>query len=177
MKSPYSTNYAEARAQFIEAARANNATVESYRLSQAGPTGEELATDTAWVGTTTAKKVLVTTSATHGVEGYFGSATQVEWLRRAKDQTLPQDVAALHIHAINPYGFAWMRRANEDNVDINRNWINFDLSLPLKGVFHSDDALWQGMALGQGLAACRAALSALSEDAHPPTGFPRGVRP
>jgi hypothetical protein len=28
-----------------------------------------------------AKRVLVTTSATHGVEGFFGSATQVEWLR------------------------------------------------------------------------------------------------
>jgi hypothetical protein len=38
------------------------------------------------------------------------------------------------------------------------------ISETLKGVFHSDDALWQGMALGQGLAACRAALSALSED-------------
>jgi Protein of unknown function (DUF2817) len=75
-----------------------------------GPTGEELATDTAWVGPASAKKVLVTTSATHGVEGYFGSATQVEWLRRATGDTLPQDVAALHIHAINPYGFAWMRR-------------------------------------------------------------------
>jgi hypothetical protein len=55
MKSPYSANYAEARAQFIEAARATNAIVESHKLSQTGPTGEELATDTAWVGTTTAK--------------------------------------------------------------------------------------------------------------------------
>jgi len=76
MKSPYSTAYAEARAQFIEAARAANATVQSNRLSQTGPTGEELATDTAWVGATTANKVFVTTSATHGVEGYFGSAVQ-----------------------------------------------------------------------------------------------------
>jgi Protein of unknown function (DUF2817) len=130
MKSPYSTTYAEARAQFIEAARATNATVESHELSQLGPNGEGLATDTAWVGPTTAKRVLVTTSATHGVEGYFGSATQVEWLRRAKGETLPEGVAALHIHAINPYGFAWMRRTNEDNIDINRNWINFDVSLP-----------------------------------------------
>jgi hypothetical protein len=33
MKSPYSTAYAEARAQFIEATRATNATVESHELS------------------------------------------------------------------------------------------------------------------------------------------------
>jgi hypothetical protein len=32
----------------------------------------------------------------------------------------------------------------------------------LRGAFHSDDALWQGMALGQGLAACQAAMSGLS---------------
>src|SRR5581483_7138224 len=27
----------------------------------------------------------------------------------------------LLIHAVNPYGFAWCRRANEHNVDLNRN--------------------------------------------------------
>jgi hypothetical protein len=29
------------------------------------------------------------------------------------------------VHAINPYGFAWIRRVNEDNVDLNRNCIDF----------------------------------------------------
>ncbi len=43
---------------------------------------------------------------------------------------MPKDVAVLHVHAINPYGFAWLRRTNEQNIDINRNWINFDLPLP-----------------------------------------------
>ena len=130
MKSPYSTTYAEARAQFIEAARAANSILGTHKLSQLGPADEELATDTAWVGPTTAKRVLVTTSATHGAEGFFGSATQVEWLRRTIGEKLPLDVAALHIHAINPYGFAWMRRTNEDNVDVNRNWIDFETPLP-----------------------------------------------
>jgi hypothetical protein len=34
------------------------------------------------------------------------------------------------VHAINPYGFAWLRRTNEHNIDINRNWIVFDQTLP-----------------------------------------------
>ena len=34
------------------------------------------------------------------------------------------------IHAINPYGFAWNRRVTEDNVDLNRNWIDFGAPLP-----------------------------------------------
>jgi hypothetical protein len=29
----------------------------------------------------------------------------------------------------------------------------------IRAAFHSDDLMWQGMALGQGLAACRAALN------------------
>ena len=73
--------------------------------------------------------MLVTVSGTHGVEGFFGSAVQVEWLRRIKGAALPGDIAALHIHAINPYGFSWLRRTNEDNVDINRNWMDFDAPL------------------------------------------------
>jgi hypothetical protein len=43
---------------------------------------------------------------------------------------LPPGFAALHIHAINPYGFAWLRRTNEDNIDLNRNWLDFDRPLP-----------------------------------------------
>jgi hypothetical protein len=41
----------------------------------------------------------------------------------------------LHIHAINPYGFAWLRRTNEDNIDINRNWVNFDEALPQNALY------------------------------------------
>ena len=27
------------------------------------------------------------------------------------------------LHALNPYGFAWLRRVNEHNVDLNRNFL------------------------------------------------------
>ena len=30
------------------------------------------------------------------------------------------------VHAVNPWGMAWWRRANEHNVDLNRNWQDFD---------------------------------------------------
>ena len=30
------------------------------------------------------------------------------------------------IHAINPYGFAWLRRVTNENVDLNRNWVDFN---------------------------------------------------
>ena len=28
------------------------------------------------------------------------------------------------VHAINPHGFAWLRRVTEDNVDLNRNFVD-----------------------------------------------------
>ena len=131
MDTSFSDDYGEARTRFLDAARSAGAVMSSFRLDQPGPEGIELSTDVAWLGPRTAKAVIVTLSATHGVEGFFGSATQTEWLRRAKSAAaLPEAVAAMHVHALNPYGFAWLRRTNETNVDINRNWVDFSKALP-----------------------------------------------
>ena len=130
MNGCFSDSYAEARDKFRSAAREADAVTSSFALGVRGPDGGELATDAAWMGAAEASRVLVTTSGVHGVEGFFGSATQIEWLRRAEASPLPKDTAVLHIHAINPYGFAYLRRTNEENIDINRNWINFDEKLP-----------------------------------------------
>jgi Protein of unknown function (DUF2817) len=135
MNGCFSASYAEARDKFLGAARDAGAVTSSFVLGVPGPDGGELATDAAWVGAAEARRVLVTTSGVHGVEGFFGSATQIEWLRRAKAQPLPKDTAALHVHAINPYGFAHLRRTNEENIDINRNWINFDEALPENALY------------------------------------------
>ncbi|HEY6924022.1 MAG TPA: M14 family metallopeptidase [Steroidobacteraceae bacterium] len=125
----FSQDYAEAREKFLSAARKAGARLSQYRASATGPDGGMLSTDVALIGPEDARAVLVTISATHGVEGFFGSATQIEWLTRGEAATL-QGAAALHIHALNPYGFAWLRRTNEDNIDINRNWIDFNSPLP-----------------------------------------------
>ena len=130
MDGCYSDDYVEAREKFTLAAQAAGAQITRFALDKQGPDGGELSTDVAWLGPPEADRVLVTISGTHGVEGFFGSATQTEWLRRVKTAPLNEGVAALHIHAINPYGFAWLRRTNEGNVDINRNWMNFDAPLP-----------------------------------------------
>src|SRR5215469_1633988 len=135
MDTSFSDDYGKARTKFLDAARSAGAVTSSFRLDRPGPKGIELSTDIAWLGPLTAKAVMVTISATHGVEGFFGSATQTECLRRAKSAGLPEGVAALHIHAINPYGFAWLRRTNETNVDINRNWVDFAKALPRNDLY------------------------------------------
>jgi len=123
--SSFSTDYAGARELFLEAASA--ASVKSYPHPLRGPNGEALATDVAWLGPDDARCVLVLISATHGVEGFHGSAAQIDWLRHG---TLPDGCALLAVHAINPHGFAWLRRVTEDGVDLNRNFVDFDMPLP-----------------------------------------------
>ena len=40
--------------------------------------------------------------------------------------TLPKDVGVVLVHGLNPYGFAHFTRTTENNVDLNRNFIDRD---------------------------------------------------
>jgi hypothetical protein len=126
----FSADYTEAREKFLRAAAAAGGALESLAHPERGPGGAALHCDVAWFGPRTAERVLVLISGTHGIEGFCGSGVQTDWLRRGEAARLPHGVAALVIHAINPYGFAWLRRVTEDNVDLNRNWIDFSRGLP-----------------------------------------------
>ena len=118
----FSTEYVEARERFFRAARAASGKIESFRNPHVGPEGSLLFTDVALLGSNDATAVVVLGSGTHGVEGFAGSAIQTGLLREGFASRLPHHVAVVAIHAINPYGMAHLRRVNEDNVDLNRNF-------------------------------------------------------
>lgn len=120
----FSRDYATARAKFLAAARNHNMRMESFLHKDRAPDGTELAVDCVCIGPRDAARLLIIISGTHGVEGLAGSACQTDWLRR--EFSLPADTSVLLIHTLNPYGVAWRRRVNEDNVDLNRNFINHD---------------------------------------------------
>jgi len=121
----FSDDYTAARRQFIELALRSRLPLKSYPNPNSAPGGEPLSTDVTLQGPADAPKLLVTISATHGVEGFCGSGCQADWLAEIEGAALPADTAILHVHAINPYGFAWLRRSTEENVDLNRNFIDF----------------------------------------------------
>jgi hypothetical protein len=129
----FSRTYAEARGKFAAAAAKRGAAVASYALAGlAGADGEALATDVARIGAHDAERVLVVTSGTHGVEGFCGSGCQVHLLRDdlALAAAAKAGVAIVLVHAVNPYGFSHVRRVNEDNVDLNRNFLDFAQAIP-----------------------------------------------
>lgn len=118
----FSQSYAEARAKFRSTAAAAGARLTALPHPSSGPQGEALACDMARFGAADSPAVLWINSATHGVEGFCGSGVQIGLMALGCQRRLPAGVALLLTHAINPHGFAWMRRVTEDNVDLNRNF-------------------------------------------------------
>jgi len=127
----FSSGYPEARTKFLNACKSNGASLEHYEHALSAPGGSDLATDVAVFGTPDARAVLALCSGTHGVEGFAGSAIQTGLIDSGLATRLPNDVRLLVVHAINPYGFAYLRRVNEDNVDPNRNFVDHAAPHPM----------------------------------------------
>jgi hypothetical protein len=128
----FSENYAEAQQKFRQytSEQPGHCRYREFTYAETGPCGETLSTAVSWLGDIDAPRVLVLQSATHGVEGFAGSAIQLDTLQTLSEEQLPAGVAILYIHALNAHGFAWLRRVNEDGIDLNRNFIDFSQPLP-----------------------------------------------
>ena len=130
----FSQTYAEARAKFIAAAKARGLALETHvHPSERGLEGEDLAVDMTILGATNATSLLCILSGTHGVEGFCGSGAQIALLEdpavvAAVEQ---RKVAVMFYHALNPYGFSFCARTNEDNIDLNRNFRDFSRAPPV----------------------------------------------
>jgi predicted deacylase len=117
----FSPDYNSARTSFQEAARRHGFQLFSLGLAAKGPEGEDLTIDMAWAGAENPRRVFIHSSGVHGVEAFAGSAIQIQWMRKGVTPVANDDAIVL-VHALNPYGMAWLRRFNENNVDLNRNF-------------------------------------------------------
>lgn len=124
----FSQTYDEARGKFLAAAQTRGLRIERHlHPDVVGPSGEQLSIDTALLAPAQAQTLLIVTSGVHGVEGFCGSGCQTGLLQDDElfARLAAANVALLLVHAVNPYGFAHLRRVNEDNVDLNRNSVDF----------------------------------------------------
>ena len=136
--SAFAATYAEARDRFTHAARDLGLAVErAVHPRASGAAGEELSVDWALAGDANARSLLVLLSGMHGVEGFCGSGCQVALMRdRAVVDAIRQSGAAVLLyHAVNPYGFSHLRRTDEDNVDLNRNFRDFARPAPVNAAY------------------------------------------
>ena len=141
---PFSETYAEARGKFRQAAQAavdsvgGSSSLSSRVLEGVvGSEGEELALDFALIGGPgPCSSLYLLTAGQHGVEGYLGSAIQIDtlkWLADAGKGALPEGCWIVMVHVMNPHGMSWWRRWNEENCDLNRNFLPDGNFLDLDG--------------------------------------------
>ncbi len=91
-----------------------------------------------WPAKNKTDKLLVLFSGTHGIEAFVGSAVQ-RWLVDQSYVQNRENVNILMVHGLNVYGFKNKRRVNENNIDLNRNFI------PNRSVSESDDSGYKNL--------------------------------
>ncbi len=123
----YSPTYETARQRFCDTASQAKAILEQYSVDVPGFDRGALTIDVAKIGSPNPDWAVVVSSGVHGVEGFCGSAIQLAWLSRVNaGQFVGQNALVILIHGLNPYGFKMLRRTNEDNIDLNRNFLRAD---------------------------------------------------
>jgi len=112
----FSDNYYEAKKKFIHAAASMNK--ESFKVI------DDLTIDVATFHPAKKKNLVVIVSGTHGIEALVGSAFQLMFMDKLLNQAKDNNIGISLIHSLNPYGFANCSRVNENNVDLNRAFLD-----------------------------------------------------
>ena len=166
MTDTFPSTYREGRRHFRAAAEEAGGTIETFVLpGHTGPSGEELAVDAVRFGAPDAERLLLTSCGLHGLEAAAGSAAMVNWLGQGGPSRLPDGVAVVLVHPLNPYGWAYASRGNEDGIDLNRNALDWSAEVPKNPAY---DALHPSVIGSKpdpaGLAAFSEAFAALIRD-------------
>ncbi len=121
----FQESYDDCRREFLEQAEVISQQYKDVQISALDIKSREdsdLTIDYCYIPAQVShKRLLILTSAVHGVEGYVGSAIQQMALKELIKDVNLDDLGLLVIHGINPFGFKNNRRFTENNVDLNRN--------------------------------------------------------
>jgi len=122
-------DYEDIRAHILDLSAQLGAESESYAIDE----NDGLYIDSFYLPSQGEQtNLIVLTTGVHGVEGYIGSVMLDVFFREVWPDLDHSDTGVLVVANVNPYGMKYMRRYNENNVDLNRNfildWDSFDLS-------------------------------------------------
>ena len=126
------TGYDEIRAHLLDRVDSlvkNGITVEhtSYAIDES----DDLYIDKVYLPSSGERtNLILLTTGVHGMEGYIGSVMLDVFFEEVYPTLDTENTGILIVANVNPYGMKYMRRYNENNVDLNRNfiedWENFD---------------------------------------------------
>ena len=123
----FSADYFESRDKFRKAVNVAGGSLFSYEHSDAnGAVGESLTVDVAVFGLLPARRIFFNLNGVHGIEAYSGAAAQLQWIASGILKKLPNNVAVVLVHNLNPFGWSHNSQRNEGLYDLNRNFIDFD---------------------------------------------------
>jgi hypothetical protein len=123
----YPDTYDAGRAKFRALAKAasldaGNAEMETFTVPS--KTESDLTVDTLFIpATENPQTLLLLTSGIHGAEGPTGSAIQAWFLTELWPKLDHTKIGLAMVHSFNPFGFKTGRRATENNVNLNRNFL------------------------------------------------------
>jgi predicted deacylase len=119
----FSPDYFAARDRFRHAADHAGWELESHPVAARGPEGQELTVDVTCTPAEPGSPTLLLTTGLHGPEAFFGSAVACALLGRGIRTAKRPNVRIVLVHALNPFGFSHVRRTDEANIDLNRNFL------------------------------------------------------
>ena len=128
-RDSFCSSYEEVRIQLQELTDRLGAEIHSHAIDAA----EDLYIDSFYLPAAEAQtNLIVLTTGVHGMEGYIGAVMLDVFFQDIYPTLDTADTGVLVVANVNPYGMKHFRRYNENNVDLNRNfildWENFDLS-------------------------------------------------
>ena len=109
----------------------HNVQLSSYAIDES----DNLYIDSIYIPATEKQtNLIVITTGVHGIEGYIGSVMlDVFWEEIYSTEINKANTGVLVVANVNPYGMKYHRRYNENNVDLNRNfildWSTFDTTV------------------------------------------------
>jgi len=118
-RSLFFDDYFQAKQAFQTSTRSMGFECSSFSILDQHP---ELTVDVATQHRSDAGTTLLITSGLHGVEGFFGTAALLKSLDNLGKRSGSQPGRIVLVHALNPFGYAHIRRMDEANIDPNRNF-------------------------------------------------------
>ena len=125
----FCTDYDGSRVRLQALADSLDVQISSYPIDES----DGLYIDSFYLPSRTEKtNLVVLTTGVHGMEGYIGTVMLDVFFNEVYPTLDAENTGVLVVANVNPYGMKYYRRYNENNVDLNRNfiidWDSFDLS-------------------------------------------------